>query len=165
LLHSAQSKIHFSFDLWSSRNLRALLGINCHFADKFRNLKTFLLALPEQFGPHSGTNIANNVAAIIHDFNLKDKIDYFITDNATNNDTCLEELGVEFNFHPLHRRLRCSGRKINLVARALLWGNDKEALENQLANVNVEDAHLLIWRERGPLGKMRSTIIWTRSSP
>ena len=165
LLHSAQSKIHFSFDLWSSRNLRALLGINRHFADKFSNLKTFFLALPEQSDPHSGVNIADNVAAIIHYYNLEDKIGYFMTDKATNNDTCLEELGSEFNFNPLHRRLRCSGHKINLVARALLWGNDEEAFENQLTNVNVEDADLVIWRKRGPLGKMRNTIIWIRSSP
>jgi hypothetical protein len=165
LLHSAQSKIHFSFDLWSSRNLRALLGINCHFADKFGNLKTFLLALPEQSGPHSGVNIADNVAAIIHHYNLKDKIGYFMTDNATNNDTCLEELGAGFNFNPLHRCLRCSGHKIDLVARALLWGNDEEAFENQLTNVNVEDADLVIWRKRGPLGKMRNTIICIQSSP
>ncbi|CAC9885918.1 unnamed protein product [Aureobasidium pullulans] len=164
-LHAAQSKIHLSFDLWSSRNLRALLGINCHFADEFGNLKTFLLSLPEQSGPHSGINIANNVAAIINHFDLADKIGYFMTDNATNNDTCIEALGTEFGFNPLHRRLRCSGHKINLVARAMLWGVDEEAFENELAHVTIEDQDLLIWRRRGPLGKMRNTIIWIRSSP
>jgi hypothetical protein len=50
-LHAATSKIHLSFDFWTSRNLRALLGINCHFADEFGNLKTSLLALPQQLGP------------------------------------------------------------------------------------------------------------------
>lgn len=154
-LHAAQSKIHLSFDLWSSRNLRALLGINCHFADEFGNLKTFLLSLPEQSGPHSGINIANNVAAIINHFDLADKIGYFMTDNATNNDTCIEALGTEFGFNPLHRRLRCSGHKINLVARAMLWGVDEEAFENELAHVTIEDQDLLIWRRRGPLGKMK----------
>jgi hypothetical protein len=97
-----------------------LLGINCYFANEFGNLKTFLLALLEQSSPHLGVNIANNVAAIIHYYNLEDKIGYFITNNAANNDTCLEELGAKFNFNPLHRRLRCSSHKINLVARALL---------------------------------------------
>jgi hypothetical protein len=41
-LRLATSAIHFSFDLWTSRNLRALCGINCHFADEYGNLKTFL---------------------------------------------------------------------------------------------------------------------------
>jgi hypothetical protein len=44
-LHAATSKIYLSFDLWTSYNLRALLGVNCHFANEFGNLKTFLLAL------------------------------------------------------------------------------------------------------------------------
>jgi hypothetical protein len=58
-LHAATSKIHLSFELWTPRNLRALLGVNCYFADEFGNLKTFLLALPQQLGQHSGVDIAN----------------------------------------------------------------------------------------------------------
>jgi hypothetical protein len=164
-LHAATSKIHLSFDLWTSRNLRALLGVNCHFADEFGNLKTFLLALPQQLGHHSGVNIADNITSIIEHFNISESIGYFMTDNATNNDTCIEALGLEYNFNPLHRRLRCSGHKINLVARAMLWGVDEEAFENELATVDIEDHDLSIWRKKGPLGKMRNTIIWIRSSP
>jgi hypothetical protein len=44
-LHAAISKIYLSFNLWTLRNLRALLGVNYYFANKFGNLKTFLLAL------------------------------------------------------------------------------------------------------------------------
>jgi hypothetical protein len=119
-LNAATSKIHLSFDLWTSRNLRALLGINCHFADEFGNLKTFLLALPQQFGQHSGVNIADQITAIIEHFNISESIGNFMTDNATNNDTCIEALGLEYNFNPLHQRFRCSGHKTNLVARAML---------------------------------------------
>jgi len=61
-LHAATSKIHPSFDLWTSRNLRAMLGVDCHFAYVFNNLKTFLLALPQQLGQHSGINIADQIA-------------------------------------------------------------------------------------------------------
>jgi hypothetical protein len=119
-LNAATSKIHLSFDLWTSRNLRALLGINRHFADEFGNLKTFLLALPQQFGQHSGVNIADQITAIIEHFDISESIGYFMTDNATNNDTCIEALGLEYNFNRLHRHFRCSGHKINLVARAML---------------------------------------------
>jgi hypothetical protein len=119
-LHAATSKIHLSFDLWTSRNLRALLGVKCHFADEFGNLKTFLLALPQQLGQHCGVNIADQITAIIEHFDISKSIGYSMTDNATNNDTCIEALGLEYNFNPLHRRLRCSGHKINLIARAML---------------------------------------------
>jgi hypothetical protein len=88
-----------------------------------------------------------------------------VTDNATNNDTCIEALGLEYNFNPLYRRLRCSSHKINLIARAMLWGIDEEAFENELAAVDLEDHDLSIWRKKGPLSKMRNTIIWIRSSP
>jgi hypothetical protein len=88
-----------------------------------------------------------------------------MTDSVTNNDTCIEALGLEYNFNPLHRRLRCSGHKINLVARAMLWGIHEEAFENELAAVDLEDHDLSIWRKKGLLGKMRNTIIWIRSSP
>lgn len=71
LLHSAQSKIQFSFNLWSSRNLRPLLDVKCHFANKFGNLKTFSLALPEQSCPHLCVNIADNVAAIFRHYNVE----------------------------------------------------------------------------------------------
>jgi hypothetical protein len=81
-----------------------------------------------------------------------------MTDNATNNDTCIEALGLEYNFNPLHQRLRCSSHKINLVARAILWGIDKEVFENELATVDLKDHDLSIWRKKGPLSKMRNTI-------
>jgi hypothetical protein len=119
-LHAATSKIHLSFDSWTSRNPRALLDINCHFADEFGNPKTFLLALPQQLGQHSGVNIVEQIMAITEHFNISESIGYFMTDDATNNDTCIEALGLGYNFNPLHRRSRCSGHKINLVARAML---------------------------------------------
>jgi len=39
-----------------------MLGVDCHFAYVFNNLKTFLLALPQQLGQHSGINIADQIA-------------------------------------------------------------------------------------------------------
>jgi hypothetical protein len=66
---------------------RALYGINCHFADEYGDLKTFLLALPQQEGKHTGANIAETVAEIITHFDLRDNIGFFNADNASNNDT------------------------------------------------------------------------------
>jgi hypothetical protein len=76
------------------------VGINCRFGDEFGNLKTFLLALPQQLGQHSGVNIADQITAVIEHFNISESISYFMTDNATNNDTCIEALGLEYNFNP-----------------------------------------------------------------
>jgi hypothetical protein len=142
-----------------------LLGVNCHFADEFGNLKIFLLALLQQLGQHSSVNIADQITAIIEYFDISKSIGYFMTNNATNDDTCIEALSLEHNFNPLYQRLRCSGYKITLVARAMLWGIDEEAFENELVAVDLKDHDLSIWRKKGPLSKMRNTIIWIWSSP
>ncbi|KAH0031492.1 hypothetical protein KCU78_g2803, partial [Aureobasidium melanogenum] len=67
----------------TSRNLRALFDVDCHFADEFGGLKTFLLALPQQLGQHSGVNVTDQITAIIEHFNISGSIGYFMTDNAT----------------------------------------------------------------------------------
>lgn len=105
LLQSATSQIHISFDLWTSRSLIALAGINCHFLDKNMNYRTFLLSLPHQQGRHTGANIAETVAETIYHFGLQEKVGFFVTDNASNNDTCIAALAREFNFNSKHRRL------------------------------------------------------------
>jgi hypothetical protein len=80
-----------------------MLGVNCHFANEFGNHKSFLSPLPEQSSPHSGVNIAEDVAVIIHHSNLRDKISYFMTDYATNSETCLKALDINFELlQPLY---------------------------------------------------------------
>jgi hypothetical protein len=58
-------------------------------------------------------------------------VGYFIADNADNNDTCINDLSVEFGFNPLYRRLRYMGHVINLVAHMLLFGVDSSALDKE----------------------------------
>jgi hypothetical protein len=164
-LHSATSAIHISFDLWTSRNLKALCGINCHFADEFGNLKSFLLALPQQEGKHTGVNIADTIAEILITFGLTNNIGFFVADNASNNDTCIQALADEFHFDAAKRRLRCAGHIFNLVARSLLWGLDEDAFLKELADVEVTAEELEVWRCRGPVGKVRNTIVYIRASP
>jgi hypothetical protein len=97
-LHNALGKIHISFDIWTSRNLLTLCGIVVHFINQQGKLCTFLLSLPEVVGSHTGVNIAEGVAAIINEFGLKDRIGYFVLDNAENNDTAVTALADEFVF-------------------------------------------------------------------
>ncbi|TKA79670.1 hypothetical protein B0A49_04709 [Cryomyces minteri] len=165
-LQASYSKIHLSFDLWTSRSMYAFCGINCHFWSDSQ-YKTFLIALPQQRGSHTGSNIAETVATTISHFGLQEKLGYFVTDNASNNDTCINALAAEFDFNPEHRRIRCSGHIINLVARAILFGNDVDALEEDLSNQDnlLEDIQMQLWRKRGPLGKLHNVIIFICSSP
>jgi hypothetical protein len=61
-------------------------------------------------------------------------VGYFIADNADNNNTCINELLIEYKFNPLYRRLYCIGHVINLVACMLLFGVDLSALDKEEEN-------------------------------
>ena len=95
-----------------------------YFINKEGVNRTLLLALPALDNEHSGVNIAAQVSAIIKEFKIGDKISDFVLDNAFNNDTGMEELAKEFGFNWEHRRLRCIGHIINLIARQLLFRTD-----------------------------------------
>lgn len=82
----------------------------------------FLLSLPHRHESHFSHNIAETFAAIAYQYNIQDRIEYFITDNASNNDTCVEFLGAEFVFGHVARRVRCVGHALNSVAKAIMIG-------------------------------------------
>ncbi|KAJ6437326.1 retrovirus polyprotein [Purpureocillium lavendulum] len=137
LLRRSLSRINVSFDAWSSRKFMSLLGLTVHFLDDEGNFRTFLLGLPRIEGRHCGENLADRVSEILHEYGFEDRVGYFVTDNAESNDTCLEDLGRELGFKKQHRRLRCCGHIINLVARSILFG---------------------------PIGKLHNTVHWVERS-
>jgi hypothetical protein len=134
------------------------VGVNAHFCDEFGNLKTFLLALPEHTTTHAKIAVADGVTEIIVRFNLTNKTGFFMCDNASNNNTCIQTLGSEFGFNSNERRLRCAGHIFNLVAKAIIWGDDEVAFQKELAGVEILAEELTIWRKKGPLGKFRNTV-------
>jgi hypothetical protein len=69
-LQSAITKINLSFDLWTSKNKLALLGLCAHFINNDSKSVTTLLALLRQKGRHSGFAIAETVSDIIAQYGL-----------------------------------------------------------------------------------------------
>lgn len=154
-------------DMWTSRNGISLAGVVVHFIDNTGKLWNFLLGLPSHHTAHSGINIADTVSAIIHHFSIPhDKVSYFYSDNASNNDTCIDALGLEFGFDPVKWRLRCVGHIINLIAKAVMVGYcDNDVLEVELDAEGVKEREQLIaWRKRGPVGKLHNIIIYILGS-
>jgi len=157
---TAQGNVNISFDLWSSRNILSLCGLVVYFIDVTGKLRQFLLSIPRLVGSHYGTNIAKNVAAVICEFDLQDRIGYFILDNAGNNDTCMQALADTFGFNWKERRIRCAGHVINLVAREILFGKNPDAL--QAAKEELKELEL--WRKKGPIGKLHNIVTFIRHS-
>ena len=120
--------------------------------------------MPRIEGRHSGENLADRVSEIIHEYNIEGRIGYFVTDNAESNDTCLDHLGIELGFNKQHRRLRCCGHIINLVARSILFGTDADAFEEDFqAEKEIQD-DVRLWRAKGPIGKLHNIVHWVQRS-
>ncbi|XP_044715999.1 transposase [Hirsutella rhossiliensis] len=164
LLSRSLSRINVSFDAWSSRKFTSLLGLTVHFLDDEGRFRTFLLGLPRIEGRHSGENLADRVSEIIHEYGFESRVGYFVTDNAESNDTCLGHLSSEIGFRKQHRRLRCCGHIINLVARSILFGTDVDAFEEDCqAEKEIQD-DMKLWRCKGPIGKLHNIVHWVQRS-
>ena len=164
-LNSALTKINISFDLWTSKNKLALLGLCAHYIDNTGKPVTTLLALPRQSGFHSGFNLSETISAIISEFGLSNKVGYITTDNASSNETCLQFISNEFGFEYKPKWLRCSGHVFNLVGQAALLGNNSDAFAKEVEDASLEEIELATWRRRGPIGKRNNIIYWILRSP
>jgi hypothetical protein len=164
-LRSAITKINFSFDLWTSKNKLALLGLCAHFINSDGEPITTLLALPRQKGRHDGFNIAETVSEIIASYSLQDRLGYFTTDNASSNKTCLDYIASEHGFERDRRWVRCSGHIFNLVGQAALFGSDNKAFAEAIKEATIEELELQHWRKRGPIGKLHNIVYWINRSP
>ena len=116
-LSRAQSKIHISFDGWTTKGgKRGFLGIVAHYVDKQGDIVDLPIALPQLTGAYSGHGMAKVVIQTLKEFGINaQRIGYFVLDNASNNDTAIDAIALTIGFNLRHRRLCCSPYTINLV--------------------------------------------------
>ena len=173
-LQQSPSKIHLSFDLWTSPNSLALCGVIAHFLTTDLKSKSLLIGLKRVRGCHSGENIAESILQIIKEYQFAPKLGYFQADNAGDNDTCVQAVfrALSPEIDPEHRRLRCWGHVINLAAKAFLSGTDLDAFEldnsdseEEKIGLRHEKEQLIAWRKKGCVGKLHNLITWIRRSP
>jgi len=93
---------------------RARVGNPC-------NLLSLLLDIVEVACSHSGFNLATAFAKILEDFGISDKILSITCDNASNNDTMIEELAVLIDDFPgPANQTRCFLHILNLVVKSII---------------------------------------------
>jgi hypothetical protein len=171
-LHASLSKIHLSFDLWTAENSLAIIGVVAHYLSKDLESRTQLIAMRSIEGPHTGENQAQVIAEVIEDYEIRDQLRYFVTDNAGNNDTAINSLCDLLGLEARSRRLRCLGHIINLAVKAFLYGKNAESFEVEISDLDLkklEEKHYLellaAWRKKGPVGKLHNIVIWIRRTP
>ena len=167
-LWASRSRIHLSFDLWTSPNHLSFVGVVGHYMSSQYKVETVLLGFRRLRGPHSGENIAEAVLKVIHKYGLTgNRIGWFVLDNITSNDTCVAEIlkALSINDTVERRRLRCLGHIINLSAKAFLFSLDPNAFENEIEitqQFEEERKQQEIWRKQGPIGKLHNVTTYIR---
>ena len=181
-LEQAASSITISFDNWTANNGLDFLGVTAHYLDASLRPRAILLGLRDTRGSHSGGSIAEEVLRVIHDYNIGDKVQYFMADNATANDRAIKVLSGSWDIRSEHHRLRCSAHVINLVAKAVLYGTDVDALEPGEREESLSDSRhvaafealvrsvppeeaLKTWRRKGPVGKLHNLVTHIQKTP
>jgi hypothetical protein len=160
-LAGARSKINLSFDAWSSLNHLSLFGSVGHWIDSERKLKTALLAL-RLLDSHYGHEIADTVLPVIRTFEIENKLGAFQMDNATNNDSALKALAKSIpSVDVRESRLRCFGHIVNLVVKAILYGDSQ--LQKELDDCGDREA-FRVWREQGAIGKLHNIVTYIGGS-
>lgn len=162
-LASARSRINLSFDGWSAPNGYHLLGVVGHWIDKDWRLQRALLSLTRLYGAAGEEDIEPALSAVITFYDLGNKLGAFQMDNATNNDTALRALAERWPINVQEQRLRCFGHIVNLVVKALLFGEGLSKFQKDIASAN-DDEQYKLWRKQGAIGKLHNIVVYiTRS--
>jgi hAT family C-terminal dimerisation region len=167
-IHGSKSRIHLSFDLWTSPNHLSFVGVVGHYMSSQYRVETVLLGLRRLRGPHSGENIAEAVLQVIHAYGLTgNQIGWFMLDNASSNDTCVAEIlkALGINDTVKRRRLHCLGHILNLAAKAFLFGSDPKSFDDEIQGCEEEKSERDSWRKHGPIGKLHNVVMYILGSP
>lgn len=91
-LKKVEGKFSIILDIWTSVNQYAFHGIIVQWIDKDWELQELILTLDILEGSHTGVKLAQTLANILDEFGILHRIAAMTTDNASNYDTCFEEL-------------------------------------------------------------------------
>ena len=169
----AISSVHLSFDIWTSPNHYSLISIFANYIDQYGQRQRPLLAFRRIYGPHTGEAISRSLLAVIREYNIAQKVGYFMSDNAKNNDTAvslvLQALDPSVSAKQRQaRRLRCFGHVVNLCAQALLLGKGSGKALTEVSRKEAKGdvaATEAFWKGKGALGQLHNIVVYIRCTP
>jgi hypothetical protein len=172
-LQRVVSNIHLSFDGWTSPNNYSILSVFAHFIDSGGVRRTRLLAFRRTYSAKSAENEAAALLKVIKEYNIEQRLGYFMCDNISTNDAPIDLILLELYPHwttkqRKSRRLRCLSYVANICARALLLGaGASKALATLKAKIEkgAVDAEMTFWSKRGPVGMLHNMVRFIRASP
>ncbi|CAA7268998.1 unnamed protein product [Cyclocybe aegerita] len=116
--------------LLNIQTLEGYMAVTVHYAAKSKEtgnllIRTQLVAFRQLYGSHSGINIGKVFLQIIKEIDCLNKLSMFTMDNASNNDTMMEDLENELHklgipFDREGNQIRCFPHVINLAVKEAL---------------------------------------------
>jgi len=99
--------IYVLFNGWTLKNNKhSIVGVYVHYLNREGRVVNYLLALPEHLGRSFRANYVEIVKAVLQQYNItKDNLGYFITNNKSKNNTCLDYLTTLYKFVKIERRI------------------------------------------------------------
>jgi hypothetical protein len=127
----------FSFDLSTSPNHCAIFDVVGHWISATGDLVSVLLGMECFHGPHSDANQAEIIWKLFEQYGLGHNVDYFTTDNATNNDAAMYKVAKLFsNLHialdPVSAHTSWFGHIISPMVKSFLCGQNTDAVVQEL---------------------------------
>ena len=132
------SALNITTDPWTSPNHKAYVAVTVHYQNLGVPI-SMLLDLVKVACLHSGFNLVKAFSNILEDFGISDKVSFFFiareplkltrhgqilsitADNASNNDTMIESLGVLIDdFSGASNQTQCFLHILNLVVKSIL---------------------------------------------
>jgi hypothetical protein len=138
VIASALSRVHLSFDLWSSPNGYGICGICAHFVGADCRNRSILIGMKRMLFTHSGEAIAEVILPVMEQYSIIDeRVGVFVADNAEVNDMAIRKILQQLrpDLQPQKRRGRCLGHILKLAAQAFLFGKNVEAFEELTADI------------------------------
>jgi len=113
-----------------------------YYIDKFYKVRTRFIALRRVYKDHSRENQTKLLMEIFKEFELTDRLGYFVSNNIIINDSCIDIFFKIFKSdfsadERTHRRLRYYGHILNLAANAYLWGKNSSSFDRELVINNI----------------------------
>jgi hypothetical protein len=72
------------------------MGVIAYYADNIFKNRIIIIALKRLHEIYSGENIGFLLIEIINDFDLKERLRYFVINNVSSNDTCVYYIFISF---------------------------------------------------------------------
>ena len=116
----------------TSLNCKTLLAIIAHWISSIYKALVTLLAIRELNEDHIDENMIEIIYQVAKEYEILDKLDYFMMNNVFNNNMTSTKLNLliqndeSIEFDPVERRLRCFGHIMNLVIKDLAYEPKKK---------------------------------------